>query len=73
MPRVLIPQYAVQAVARELKGSGAALRQIGIYIEQLPVTDRPAGLTLSYGQCADCAVALNDNFPVIAEIFKVAK
>lgn len=41
MPRVLIPQYAVQAVARELKGSGPVLRQIGTMIEQLPVTDRP--------------------------------
>jgi hypothetical protein len=72
MPRVLIPQYAVAGVARVLKGRGP-LRPIGIYIEQLPVTDRPAGLTLSFGQCADCAAALNDNFPVIASIFKEAK
>lgn len=73
MPRVLIPQYAVQAVARELKGSGPVLRQIGTMIEQLPVTDRPAGMQLSYGQCADCAAALNDNMPMTAEIFKGAK
>lgn len=73
MPRVLIPQSAIPAVARELKGSGAELRQIGIYLEQLPVTGRPAGMQLSYGQCADCAVALNDNFPMIADIFKGAK
>lgn len=72
MPRVLIPQYAVQAVARELKGR-SHLRHLGIYIEQLPVTDRPAGLTLSYGQCADCAAALNDNMPMIAGIFQGAK
>lgn len=72
MPRVLLPQYCVPAVAAELKGRGP-VRSIGIYLSQLPVTDRPVGMQLSYGQCADWAKALNDNFPVIADIFKGAR
>ena len=72
MPRVLIPRYAVPAVASQLKGRGP-LRSIGLYLEQLPVTDRPAGMQLSYGQCAACAAVLKDNMPMVAEIFKGAR